>query len=237
MGEKAFAEQDSNRLRALVAKFEKAIQDYDARLSASTVALAAFSHSSITAYSTSDTLAPALRHEDTAALPLFGTACEAPALRHAPAVPLAAPSEEVPLFHDTLPRNAPASRNEHTEALPHYVGTDRLSTQKRGCPRPPARKHCRHRSTLMPRFLWGRLLSPEPQLPLPASIGCFETTSSIKEEFSWSEETRGLKQSRPNSLVTVSEKSTQQLRKQLNPTCTCASFGKLFERMIKTFLC
>jgi hypothetical protein len=118
MVEKAFTDQDSNRLQALVAKFEKAIQDSDARLADSTAALAAFSDSSITVHSTSDTLArnaPVLRHEHTAALPLYGTACEAPALRHEShdhAVPLAAPSDDVSFYHDTLAHNAPASRNE-----------------------------------------------------------------------------------------------------------------------------
>ncbi len=69
MVKKAFTDQDSNRLQALVAKFEKAIQDSDARLADSTAALTAFSNSSIPVHSTSDTIAPALRHEDAEALP------------------------------------------------------------------------------------------------------------------------------------------------------------------------
>jgi hypothetical protein len=98
-------------------------------LAASTAALAAFSDSSITVYPTSDPLAcnaPALRHEHMAALPLYGTACEAAsALRHDHAATLAAPSElslleDCPLYPDTLARNAPASPNEHTAALPPY---------------------------------------------------------------------------------------------------------------------
>jgi hypothetical protein len=127
MLDKAITSSSSLRLQALVARFEKAIQAHDARLLAgSTAVLAAFSDSSITVYSTSDTLArnaPALRHEHTAALPLYGTACEAPALHHDVAAPLAAPSElpeDAPFYPETLARNAPVLRHEHTAALPHY---------------------------------------------------------------------------------------------------------------------
>jgi hypothetical protein len=132
MIERAFAEQDSNRLQALVAKFEKAIQDYDARLSASTAALAAFSNSSIPVHSTSDTIArnaPALRHEDAEALPPYGTALGAPALldvSHDHAASPAAPADDGSFYHDPhahKSHNAPASLNEYTAALPRYVGT------------------------------------------------------------------------------------------------------------------
>jgi hypothetical protein len=66
-----------------------------------------------------------------------GTACEAPALRHDHVAPLAAPSElslpeDGPLYPDTLAHNAPASRHGHTVALQLYVGTDKVSTQRRG---------------------------------------------------------------------------------------------------------
>jgi hypothetical protein len=84
--DKAVQQDNSSRLQALVARFEKAIE-----------ALAAFSDSSIPVFPTSDTLArnaPALRHEHTVALPLYGTACEAPVFcRHDHAAPPAAPSE------------------------------------------------------------------------------------------------------------------------------------------------
>jgi hypothetical protein len=145
--DKAITSSSSSRLQALVARFEKAIQAHDARLLAgSTAALAAFSVISITVYSTSDTLArneQALRHEHTAELPLYGTACEAPALCHDHAAPLAAPSErtlpeDAPFYPETLARNAPALRHEHMVALPHYIGTDRVSTQMRGRPRKKA---------------------------------------------------------------------------------------------------
>jgi hypothetical protein len=57
MVEKAFAERDSSRLQALIARFEMAIQAHDACLAANTAAFAALSE-------------------------ISGTACEAPALRH-----------------------------------------------------------------------------------------------------------------------------------------------------------
>jgi hypothetical protein len=71
--DRAFTSNNSSRLLALVAKFEKAIQAHDARLlDASTAALAAFSDSSVPVHSTSDTLArnaPALRQEHAEAAP------------------------------------------------------------------------------------------------------------------------------------------------------------------------
>ncbi len=94
--DKAVQQDNSSRLQALVARFEKAIQAHDARLAASTAALAALSE-------------------------ISGTAREAPALRHDHTAPLAAPSEiSIPAFPTsyTLARNAPALRHEHTSALP-----------------------------------------------------------------------------------------------------------------------
>jgi hypothetical protein len=146
MLDRAFTSNDSSRLRALVAKFEKAIQAHDARLlDASTAALAAFSYSSIHVHSTSDTLArnaPALRQEHVVALPPrpYGAACEAQTSRllhesHAHAAPPAAPADDCSFYPDPRAHNAPASRREHTAALPHYVGTaPRVSTAKRGRP-------------------------------------------------------------------------------------------------------
>jgi hypothetical protein len=147
--DKAFTEStqsNSPRLRALISRFEKAIQAHDARLlhaSHDTAALAAFSGSSIPVYSTSDTLA---RHEDAEALPPYGTALGAPAslhVSHDHAAPPAAPAGDGSFHHDPhahkshKTHNAPVSLNqhEHTAALPRYDGTaPRVSTHKRGRP-------------------------------------------------------------------------------------------------------
>jgi hypothetical protein len=60
---------------------------------------------------------------------------------------------------------------------------------------------------LMPRVLLGHLLSPAPQLPLPASIGSFKNTPSPMEEFSWSE----------GSLIQPRPKSGERFR-EIHPT-------------------
>jgi hypothetical protein len=105
-------------------------------------ALAAFFESSIPVLPTLDTLAPnALRHEHTAALPLYWYRLRSPRvrrnLRHDHAAPLAAPSE-VSLPDDSPLYSTPETlaRHEHTAALPLYVGTDRVSTvhSKEGSP-------------------------------------------------------------------------------------------------------
>jgi hypothetical protein len=79
-----------------------------------------------------------------------------------------------------------------------------------------ARHNCRQRSTLLPRVLRNRLQSPDPQLPLPASIRSFEATSSSKEEFSWRKGT--FMTPRPNCWLEVSKQSTLKHRLHLDPT-------------------
>jgi hypothetical protein len=146
--EKAVQQDNSSRLQAHVARFIKAIQAHDARLlTASAAALAAVSDGSITVFPTSDTLARNamnIRRHYHSTVPLAKPrrcAMNMGPLRCSDPLLLPpsefSPPEEHPLYPtlDTLARNAPASRNEHTAALPLYVGTDRVSTQRRGRPR------------------------------------------------------------------------------------------------------
>jgi hypothetical protein len=88
---------------------------------------------------------------------------------------LAAPSErslpeDVPFYPDTLSRNAPAYIRRHYHSTSERIGCPLIGGVA------PARKNCRHRRTLMPRFLRGRLLSPEH----PASCHCLQALAVSK---------------------------------------------------------